>query len=93
LLAEYDNPVVYVLGLMSAVLRVITNLFKLLKFIGGNVMYRINNISNTIVKKLTNVVETLLVVGNLGVIMSYYPLLAMKDWVDFPRPEQYIHAK
>lgn len=56
-------------------------------------MDKINNISNTIVKKLTNVVETLLVVGNLGVIMSYYPLLAMEDWVDFPRPEQYIHAK
>lgn len=56
-------------------------------------MDRINNISNTIVEKLTNVVETLLVVGNLGVIMSYYPLLAMKGWVDFPRPEQYIHAK
>lgn len=93
MLAEYDNPVIYVLGLISAVLRVITNLFKLLKFIGGKAMDRINNISNTIVEKLTNVVETLLVVGNLGVIMSYYPLLAMKGWVDFPRPEQYIHAK
>ena len=55
-----------VLALLSAVLRVIGNCVKLLKIIGGNLMDKMMSVSNTIIKKLTNGVETLLVAGNLG---------------------------
>ena len=68
MLAEYDDPVFKVLAMVSAVLRVIGNSIKLLKNIGGMLM-KISNIFNM---KLAYVVETLLVVGNLGDTLSRY---------------------
>jgi hypothetical protein len=90
LLAEYDDPDIYVLSLLSAVLRVFGNIVKLLKIKGGKHMEKVKIfINNTIKRMLTNVVETLLVVGNLGGNILL-PLLAMKDWVDFPLPRTSI---
>lgn len=68
MLAEYDDPVLKVLAMVSAVLRVIGNGVKLLKDIGGKLMKK-RNIFNM---KLAYVVETLLVVGNLGDTLSRY---------------------
>ena len=82
--AEYDDPVFKVLAMVSAVLRLIGNTFNLIKNMGGKLMKK----SYTIILKLTYVVETLLVVGNLG--ECFILLLAVKDWVDFPsRPYIY----
>ncbi len=85
MLAEYDDPVFKVLAMVSAVLRLIGNTFILIKNIGGKLMKK----SNTIYMKLAYVVETLLVVGNLGDV--FIPLLAMKVWVGSPTRPLYIH--
>lgn len=66
--AEYDDPVLKVLAMVSAVLRVIGNGVKLLKDIGGKLMKK----RNMFIVKLAYVVETLLVVGNLGDTLSRY---------------------
>ena len=68
MLADYDDPIVEVLALLSAMLRVAGNIVKLFKIIGGRIMNILKIIKDTIVKKLANVVETPLVVGNLGEI-------------------------
>ena len=68
MLAEYDDPVLKVLAMVSAVLRVIGNGVKLLKDIGGKLMKK----RNMFIVKLAYVVETLLVVGNLGDTLSRY---------------------
>ena len=77
---KYDDPVVKVLALLGVVLRVIGNIDKFFKIMGGKTMNII--MKNTIVKKLANVAETLLVVGNLGDV--HISPLAVKDRVDSP---------
>ena len=67
--AEYGAPVFSVLAMVSAVLRLIGNTFILIKNIGDTIMKKNNNFINT---KLAYVVETLLVVGNLGDTLSRY---------------------
>lgn len=66
LCADYGDPVLMILAIVSAVLRVIGNGFKLLKNIGGMLMKK----SNTISRMLNKGVETLLAVGNLGALKS-----------------------
>ena len=66
--AVYDDPVITVLSLASAVMRVIGNIYKLFTIIGGRQM---RNLSNIIKKKLTAGVEMLLVVGNMGEAIVY----------------------
>lgn len=67
--AEYGAPIFSVLAMVSAVLRLIGNTFILIKNIGDKIMKKNNNFINT---KLAYVVETLLVVGNLGDTLSRY---------------------
>ena len=89
MLAEYDDPVIYALALTSAVLRVFGNSVKLIKMKGDNLMDKLNIFVINIIKRmLTNVVEILLVVGNLGGNILL-PLLAVKEWVG-PPPPKYI---
>lgn len=83
--AEYDDPVFYVLAMVSAVLRLIGNMFNLIKNIGGKIM----KIKNTVIMKLAYVVETLLVVGNLGGCL--YPATGCEGWGRFPHQTLYIH--
>lgn len=64
LYADYGDPVLNVLAIVSAILRVIGNGFKLLKNIGGMLMKK----SNIICRMLNKGVETLLAVGNLGAL-------------------------
>ena len=66
--AVYDDPVITVFSLASAVMRVIGNIYKLFTIIGGRQM---RNLSNIIKKKLTAGVEMLLVVGNMGEAIVY----------------------
>ena len=66
--AVYDDPVITVLSLASAVMRVIGNIYKLFTIIGGRQM---RNLSNIIKKKLTAGVEMLLVVGSMGEAIVY----------------------
>ena len=66
--AVYDDPVITLLSLASAVMRVIGNIYKLFTIIGGRQM---RNLSNIIKKKLTAGVEMLLVVGNMGEDIVY----------------------
>ncbi len=66
--AVYDDPVITVLSLASAVMRVIGNIYKLLIIMGGKQM---SNLSNIIKNKLTSGVEMLLVVGNMGETIVY----------------------
>lgn len=65
--AVFDDPMMSMLSLVSAVMRVIGNGFKLLIIIGGKVM---KNMSNDIQKQLASGVEILLTVGNMGGINS-----------------------
>ena len=70
--AVYDDPMMEILALVSAVLRVIGNGYLLYRVVGGRLM----KIRNIIVKKLTKSAETLLIVGNMGEII----IPAVKQW-------------
>lgn len=70
--AVYDDPMMEILSLVSAVLRVIGNGYLLYRIIGGRLM----KIRNNIVEKLTKSAETLLIVGNMGEFI----IPAVKQW-------------
>lgn len=65
--AVYDDPMINMLSLTSAAMRVIGNGVKLLIIIGGKLM---RNLRYTIQNKLALGVEILLTVGNMGGINS-----------------------
>lgn len=77
--AVCDDPMIGMLSLVSAVLRVIGNGCKFFIIIGGKLM----KIRNTIVNKLAKGVDILLVVGNMWGLI-FYLLLSNEVWVYLP---------